>query len=318
MFADVFNDCVLGFALGHAAQIGLLDQLKASGTVDPISFSRRTGTQAEGIAEICLNLERAKIIQRHGCNIVKGPSFDVAFENAGYFQWFLLGYGGLLAAPEATHGTATARGRNGAAIASGSARIGSFHVDPILFPYALQRAGSSVVDLGCGSGQRLIAMAKADISLRATGIEIDPTVVEIGKQLIDRENVGDRVQIIRADVTRLEEGEWRDIPQDLIMMSFMGHDMWPHENAVRVFAQLRRSFGRCRCFLMSDTVRGNEMLSDTPIFTKGFALSHALMGKYVPRIDEWDDLFVETGWTLIARQSLGVPDTYMFDLVPST
>lgn len=317
MYGEVFNDCLLGFAMGHAANSGLLDRIKERGTVKMLELAELIAVPLDVVREICASLARGDVVKLEGQLVMPGSAFQTAVENSGYFEWLLLGYGGMLASPEAVHGTVPLSARNGAAVASGSARIGAVAVDPILLPHLASRGFRSIVDLGCGSGQRLIALAENDYSIRGKGIDIDPAAVALAQRILEERGVQDRVSIECGDVAKLDEANWRDVPMDVVMMCFMGHDMWPYERATRVFEQFRKCFDRCNCFLMADTVRSSGSGSGETIFTHGFELTHALMGKYIPRIDEWERLFDATGWRLQLLKSLGVPHTHLFELVPS-
>ena len=105
----------------------------------------------------------------------------------------------------------------------------------------------------------------------------------------------------------------------------MGHDFWPRDNCVVTLQQLRKAFPNIRRFLLGDTTRilldnphsKHAVTEDNvPIFTLGFEFGHAMMGVYIPTLEEWEGVFAEGGWCcvkkhLIETQSLSV----IFELV---
>lgn len=60
--------------------------------------------------------------------------------------------------------------------------------------------GSKVIDVGCGSGILSIAAAKLGAS-SVLALDIDPVAVSVAKENVDKNGVGDRVDVISSDIT---------------------------------------------------------------------------------------------------------------------
>jgi SAM-dependent methyltransferase len=71
-------------------------------------------------------------------------------------------------------------------------------VQRILFLAKLQ-VGEHLVDLGCGDGRIVIAAARA-YDVRATGVEIDPFRVLLGRLWIFFAGLGNRARIVRRNM----------------------------------------------------------------------------------------------------------------------
>ncbi len=74
---------------------------------------------------------------------------------------------------------------------------------PLIEAYA-QRAGSPLLELGCGTGRLLIPLAEA--GYRVTGVDLSPTMLRIARAKAEAAGVAERVTLI--------EGDYADAPLD--------------------------------------------------------------------------------------------------------
>ena len=70
---------------------------------------------------------------------------------------------------------------------------------PLLEAYA-QRAGSPLLELGCGTGRLLIPLAEA--GYRVTGVDLSPEMLRIAQMKAEAAGVADRVTLIEGDYRR--------------------------------------------------------------------------------------------------------------------
>ena len=111
---------------------------------------------------------------------------------------------------------------------------------------------------------------------------------------------------------------------DILRCFTMGHDSWPRGKCVVTLQRSQKAFPKARRFLVGDT---NKILinntqskcavaeDNVPIFTLWFDLGRAMMGVYLPKMEDWEEVFVEGGWRCVRRllietQSLSI----IFDL----
>lgn len=107
--------------------------------------------------------------------------------------------------------------------------------------------GGSVVDLGSGSGQYLAYLARCRPDLRIIGVELAPTMVEVGRQLLAREGLSDRVELRVGDMTDFSAM----VPDrvDLVSSVFSLHHL-PNVSAVAAcLAQVRQLHEKTGCAL---------------------------------------------------------------------
>jgi SAM-dependent methyltransferase len=317
----LYNDAIVAISIAKSVQLGLLDEIADNGRVDLLEFCANRNLAHSSISRLVKILCYAKVLdQDASANFTAGELFPDVYGNAGYHQWLFLGYGGLLARDD--FGTMQMgdplKGRNGAQVAAASARIGTHHVDSTLKEILASRVFRSVIDLGCGNASRLIWLASRNPGLVGTGIEIDAGAVEAAQANIEAAGLGSQITMIRADVEKLDASICQRLPQELVMMNFLGHDMWPRLRAEEVFRNFRNCFSRCDRFILADTLNSSWDGSSPPgIFTLGFELVHEVMGKYIPTEAEWQELFHCTGWEIRRVVPLEVPLTQVFELIPS-
>ena len=72
-------------------------------------------------------------------------------------------------------------------------------------------AGGGLLEIGCGTGRFLLQFAKAWPSARATGVDIDPTGIAIGRDAITNAGIEERVRVLEADPAEAVEAESCDV-----------------------------------------------------------------------------------------------------------
>jgi tRNA1(Val) A37 N6-methylase TrmN6 len=101
-------------------------------------------------------------------------------------------------------------------------------VDTILLAAAVQaRTGEKVLDLGCGVGGAMAALAMRVHGLIVHGLEIQPELADLCRANIQRNNFGDRMEVITGDVTYLP-GQVL-FTYDHVMMNPPYHDKDKHD-----------------------------------------------------------------------------------------
>lgn len=70
---------------------------------------------------------------------------------------------------------------------------------------ALLPRGGHLLDLGVGSGRALSAVLRRRPDVRATAIDLAPNMLSTARELFDAEGLGERVELMRADIMALPE-----------------------------------------------------------------------------------------------------------------
>ncbi len=316
----LFNSAIGAAAIAASFDLGLLDELEKHDSIRLNEYCEKHNLHMESMSSILHVLRCSEIIEDGPDQniILKGRVFSNIIRDKGYFFWLVCGYGNLLqnlskiVRNDARNGDYIQR--NGKNISAAARDYGGQFVDAHFIDLLNQVPFQVAADLGCGSAERLINLAKNLPNFAGVGVDTNRRSVELARQSVEAENLQDRVSVIYGDVEELEaQAEFSDV--EVLFCFFMGHDLWPREKCLASLRRFRAVFPRARRFLLCDTYRSELPPSpDTPIFTLGFELTHAVMGQYIPSVSEWIDVFAEAGWDCVERRDVGIPFSCIFDL----
>ena len=318
--ARIFNSAIGASAIAATFEFGLFEELKANGTVDLEEFCDRRDLTCWSVTSVLQVLHCFDIvaISPDRKTARRGSLFAETYQDKGYFLWLMRGYGNLLhnLATIVKNGDCTLEGigRDGKYIAMAGRDYGARFVDPHFTEMLGEEPYQVAADLGCGSAERLINLAKSHPTFRGVGVEVNKGAVDLARRSIKQAGLDDRVQVVHSDVKNLiAQPEFSEV--EVLFCFFMGHDLWPRPNCLKALRSIRSAFPRVRRFLFCDTYRSDlPMPGDVPIFTLGFEFTHALMGQFIPSLAEWEDLFEESGWSCVGRRDISIPFSSIFDL----
>ena len=313
--ANIFNSAIAAPAIGAAWELGLLDELREQKKVDIQKFATQHDLDSGSMQGLVSALAVVDVVERDQDTVVAGKLLDEAYRTKSLFHWLTLGSGSLFSRMQHVlrneERTGSFYHRDSAAIAYACRDINLQYFDPFFWT-AMDELGiefHSVVDLGSGSGERLMQIL--DRYPGTTGIGIDlagPAIKVAAAEAVER-GFEDRLRFTEGDVRRMSyRDEFAQV--DLLTCFMMGHDFWPRDNCVATLQQLRKIFPNARRFLLGDatrilldSARSKHAVTEenVPIFTLGFEFGHSMMGVYLPTIEEWEGVFADGGWRCVKR-----------------
>lgn len=319
---SLFNSAIAGAALSAAFELGLLEALDRSPELSLKEFCEARGLDHRALSSFCWALHTAEVVRWSPASdrVATGTGFADAYANKGYFMWLWRGYGHMLQhlAPlaQTRNRTGSFFQRDGAFIVEAGRDYAAF-VDQTFRQVLESQPFRSAADLGCGSAERLIRLAKERQDFVGLGVEVNPQAAAFARTQVEKANVGGRVQVVHGDARDLAPGAALS-EVEVVFSFFMGHDLWPKAAAVHALRRIREAFPRAERFLLCDTVRSElPPEAEPPIFTLGFELTHAVMGHYVPSLTEWAEVFEAAGWRCAAQHPIGIAHSVIFELRPS-
>jgi phenylpyruvate C(3)-methyltransferase len=320
---NVFNSVIAASAISAAYELEIFEILESHEIFYLENFCTEKELHKESVKAIVDALCCFKILEfTPELQIVRqGESFQSVVLYKGYFLWLIRGYGYCLQ-NLASLCKIENRGddflkRDGKYIAIAGRDYGKNFVDSYFDRIIENISFNTVVDLGCGSAERLVSLAKKYPGMRGIGIDINPEAVKVALSNVNSASVQDRIFMIEGDLKNLERRpEFEEV--DLMFSFFNGHDTWPYDSCLKTMQSLRRIFPNVKRFLLCDTYRSNLIPSHkVPIFTLGFEFTHAVMGQYIPLQSEWMKLFLESGWICVNCREIGIPFSAIFELAPN-
>ncbi|KAL8709492.1 MAG: hypothetical protein Q9220_005734 [cf. Caloplaca sp. 1 TL-2023] len=313
--ANIFNSAIAAPAIGAAWQLGLLDALRDQPLVDVHNFAKNHDLDNDSLQGLVTALAIVNVIKRVDDKIAPGPLLEEAFRSKSLFHWLSLGSGSLFSRMQYLLRNENRKGgyysRDSAATAYACRDINEQHFDPSFWKAmdGLDFAFHSVVDLGAGSGGRLMEILKRYPGTTGIGIDIAAPALQVATAEAKERGFGDRLSFIKGDACNVEfRDEFANV--DLLTCFMMGHDFWPRKNCVITLQKLRQAFPQARRFLLGDATRillgepkskYSVSENDVPVFTLGFEFGHAMMGVHLPTIEDWEGVFAEGGWRCVKR-----------------
>lgn len=311
--ADVFNSAVAAWAVAAAWEVGALDELREHGKLTTEDFARRGDLHLPSTNGMFTALASVQVVERMGDTVTVGPLFDEVYRTKSFFHWLTRGCSELFTQMPSVLRNENRVGefyrRDAAAISFACRDINANNFDPAFWT-AMAGLGfsfTSVADLGCGSGERLMQILDRYPGTHGLGIDIAPAAIEVAKEDAASAGLADRVSFSLGDARSLpHEPEFDDV--ELLTCFMMGHDFWPRQNCVSSLRRIREVFPNVRRFLLGDTTRTQGTPDhDIPIFTLAFEFGHDMMGVYLPTLAEWDGVFEEAGWHYLATHPVAGP-----------
>ena len=329
--ANIFNSAIAATAIGAAWELGLLDELRDQKEVDVYKFATQHDLDSGSMQGLVTALAVVDVVERDHDTIMAGRLLDEAYRTKSLFHWLTLGSGELFSRMQYVLRNQNRTGafyrRDPAAIAYACRDINRQHFDPAFWTAmnGLDYKLHSVVDLGSGSGERLMQILERYPETTGIGIDLAGPAINVAAAEALERGFGDRLTFTEGDVRDMS---YRDefAQTDLLTCFMMGHDFWPRDNCVATLQRLRKAFPKARRFLLGDATRilldsahsKHAVTEDSvPVFTLGFEFGHAMMGVYLPTMEEWEGVFVEGGWRCVERhliESLSL--SVIFELEP--
>lgn len=131
------------------------------------------------------------------------------------------------------------------------------------------RAGEHALDLGCGTGDMAIAIARhSPPDTRIVGVDFSEGMLEIGRRKLARRGLSERIELRQGDVLRL------DLPDDAfdaVCSAWLARNLSDIPAGFREMRRVTRPGGRVVCLEMSHPYN--------PIFNWGY---HLYFDRLVP------------------------------------
>ncbi|TLW90611.1 class I SAM-dependent methyltransferase [Saccharomonospora piscinae] len=310
--ADMFNSAVAAWTIAAAWEIGALDELREQGKLGVADFAERHDLHLPAASSMFRAMASVHVVERSGDTVSPGPLFDEVYRTKSFFHWLSRGCSELYTQMPRVLRNENRTGedfyrRDAKAISFACRDINANCFDPAFWKamHGIDFAFTTVADLGCGSGERLMQILDRYPGTRGLGIDIAPDAISVAKADAASAGLADRLAFSLGDARSLEpKPEFEDV--ELLTCFMMGHDFWPRDECVRSLRRIRELFPNVRRFLLGDATRTEGIPDDEiPVFTLGFEFGHDMMGVYLPTVTEWDGVFEEAGWRCLAAHPVG-------------
>lgn len=151
--------------------------------------------------------------------------------------------------------------------------------------------GSSILEVGTGSGRISIELAKYNPTLKLTGIELSDDMITVANENKEQAGVSDRVNFIKGDAKKLP---FEDSSFDVVVCHNMMHHLPDPLSAVREMQRVLKKDGG---FYLRDLRRPASFLIPLHVHILGFSYNEVMKRQYRDSIKaafsdlEWEELF---------------------------
>jgi len=170
--------------------------------------------------------------------------------------------------------------------------------------------GAALLEVGCGTGNLQLQIAKAFPNARCTGVDIDPTGLAAAREAVSRAGLADRVSIVEGDVASAVPREAFDV---VIMVEVL-HEISPalRPAVVRGCADALRPGGWM--VIVDETYPSSLAEARQPefLFPLQTGLEELMWGNVVPTREEQERLLRDAGFAgRIDRSLMGAGFTLL-------
>jgi len=318
---DLFNGYV-GANVAYAfQQIGLFSLLTPARRLSPAEIATHLAGDLARVKALLKAGHALGYIEQHEDGTVSVTEMgEILRGQLGYFTWCIGGYGeffrqlsSLTAGNKAWHHL-----RNEGMVALGADMNNRSFMQHILFEVLDELDFTTIADLGCGNGGRLVTLCQRYPHIKGIGIDISADAIRLADANVRRHSLEDRLQMVCTDVlAAIHTNAYQDLLAHVEIMScfMMLHDLYTIPDTWEVlFDRLRASFPHIKYFLIADTVRMPpvEAGEKLPIFSVGYELLHTYMDVNLPVKREYDEAFCRAGLTIKKCCAFGTPNTYLY------
>jgi SAM-dependent methyltransferase len=171
-------------------------------------------------------------------------------------------------------------------------------------------AGGALLEVGCGTGNLQIQIAKAFPAARCAGIDIDPTGIQCARDAVRQAGLSHRVTILEGDIADAVQLESFDVVVMVEVLHEIGPDLRP-----RVVAGCANALRKGGWLVIVDETYPStlaEARAPEFLFPVQTGLEELMWGNVVPTRDEQEQLLRSAGFAgTIERSLLGAGFTLL-------
>lgn len=167
---------------------------------------------------------------------------------------------------------------------------------------------ATLVDLGCGSADSLIAFCSGSAHHLGIGIDVDPLIPKLARQRVTDAGLGERIRIVHADI--LDLPQWQTHIQKtggvVFLASGVMHEFLRNGEkfVVQFLSNLRTAFPGSHFIMIESNAPSLEELrtmTDAPrkLAASAYRLLHSLSDQGMPQPEKrWREILHAAGWTV--------------------
>lgn len=320
MIAQMFNNYLTAKLVIMANQIGFFEALEDDESITAEELTQKFNMDETGGKDLLRFLVSQKVLNKAGDKYYLDKEFAGEFrQNFGMLSWLLEGYGNVI---EKSHPILTGEMRYGPDIvrdaqkmASATTQISQQNTDSYMFGLLEKLDFTQAIDIGCGSGLRLLQLAERFKDVKLSGIDISEECCALARENIATHGRSEQINVVCSSAedwsnniteTRSESG------RNLVMCFAMFHDLLNVPGAAeRMMASIKKNYPVGTYVLIQDQMCDHNTRVATADWVEGFTFVHRLMGQSLYTLDVYHRTIKEQGFNIIETVSTSIPENYL-------
>ncbi len=320
MITQIFNSYLTAKLVMMANDMGLLKALEQQGSITTQEMLSRFNFRQPAAQDLLRFLTSQQVLREEEGHYSLSDTFSREYrQNYGMLYWLLGGYGNVI---DESHAILTGDKRYGKDIlrdsrkmAEATSLISAQNTDQYMYELLHRLDFSLAVDLGCGSGLRLLQLAEHYPTVRLSGIDISEECCALARQNIAQNNKSAQINIVCSSAEDWSENiaETRtDAGRNLILCFGMFHDLLNIPGcAERMLQSIRHDYPAGTYLLIQDQMRAPVTRVTTDDWVEGFSFVHRLMGQSLYSLDVYTKMMQEHGFSVKEVLPTLIPENYL-------
>jgi len=282
--------------------IGFFDELEKNKSVDLETYSRDRNIDKKVLQSICDYLYSLKILRKDK-NAYSMDSYgrDLFRYSRGNFE-LLYAYWPLFHELEALLRKDKIYGkdifRRDRFVAKGSAGLTKNLPFPVVKDIIRKYNLKSILDLGCGSGEFLVSLCGDNDIAKCYGIDISREAIDCAKEESKKAGKEDVMALEVCSIFELDKVKEKWIDIDVLTSMFVLHEflIQGRQKVVDLLKNIRRDFPGRYLIVCELCKKRHSLLRKKPTAVIEHHLFHALSKQELITFEEWNELFIDSGY----------------------
>jgi len=200
--------------------------------------------------------------------------------------------------------------RNESLVAKASAETEKWIPYPIVKELIKKYHARNILDLGCGSAEFLIKLCLENHDLNTYGVDISQDALKYAKKIIDDNNLGKRINLIRWDMfnignmPNIETQKIDIITSMFVLHEFITMDIDRTSRLLNILRQIKRRFKDSYLIVCELCKQTPGQLRRNPTLMAEHHLFHALSNQIILTFADWEDIFKKVPFCIVEKVRL--------------
>ena len=300
--------------------VGVFDEMQARGRVNPTEFAKVHNLDADMLKAMCDALFSFRILKKEGDGYALDRKGRVLVGSArGWFEG-VYGYEDVFHSLESMLRKEKEYGkdvkRRIEAVTKGYAEMEKQVYFPWLIDIIEKNRFQKVLDLGCGDGTFLRTLCESNPTVTGYGVDIAPEAIADGRKRIEAAGLADRLQLLVADISKLDR-----VPEplrgiDVATTFFVLHELLyvGADCVVELLRSFARMFPGVPLVVFEVVKPSPEEMRKRPGMAIHYFLYHDITHQKPVSREEWRELFKKAGFNSIGEVDLWFARSMIFTL----